>query len=68
MTTLRAGPQRGPVPLRQVRGVLQVQEGIRGPQPEPPRAQAVGGRWQAKDQEGDGGAEQGEFFNSLIFE
>lgn len=45
-----------------MRDFLQVQEGFRGPQSEPTRAQSGGPRWKAKDQEGTRWTQQGLLF------
>ena len=54
-----AGSQRVPLPVRQVRGLLQEQEGVRGPLGESSRSQAGGQRWSTKDEKRAGGAKQG---------
>ena len=48
-----------PVQVRQVRGLLQEQEGLRGSRGQQAHAQAAGGRRQGQVQEGDGGTQQG---------
>ena len=55
------GAQRVPVQVRQVRGLLQEQEGLRGSRGQQAHAQAAGGRRQGQVQEGDGGTQQGKF-------
>ena len=53
------GPQRVAVPVLALRGVFQIEEGVRGPLAEQARAQGDGQRRQAQVAEGDAGAEQG---------
>ena len=56
---LSEGPQRVAVPVLALRGVFQIEEGVRGPLAEQARAQGDGQRRQAQVAEGDAGAEQG---------
>ena len=53
------GSQRGAVPVLALRGVLQVEEGVRGPLAEQARPQGDRQRREAQDAKGDARAKQG---------
>ena len=63
---LRPGPQRGSVPVREVRDLLQVEEGLRRPHPDPALAQARRDRREAQVQEGAGRPKQGDPLKQLL--
>ena len=59
------GAQCVAVPVLSLRGVLQVEEGVRGPPAEQARPQGRRQRRQAQVKKGDAGAQQGEYKRAL---